>query len=695
MASLEQSLLAWVNLFAGADFSVVNCLSDLYDGNHILFIARQIFPSTTITQKKSHTHPFESVSELLKEFFFTQYNCEPKILTFEHDVEKLLVLLLSAAVHCEDRANFIRGITCLDSPVQLTIMSVIEATMQTITTGDACPRTPARTEMLFTDSPLPSSACPAKSPTSAKNDELKMRRELSKTCEELEEFKYLYEESVQEMRKKNKMVDELSFRVQSLSKSADRVAILEDEIEGLRNTALKVDKYEAEAARMQSILSEARATVDAYHELQKDHNECSTLSDRLAREITTLEVRLKEYRIKNASMDVELVEQKASNERQKNEISRMALLNHTTEQELMTCKMELQDIKSRLIQMEEGQKTQSYETATSESQNMVNFLALQKENADIKSQLEKYKDLELQAMLWDDRISDLSAIKFQLEKKTLQLAEELDSENFKCRQMVEKFDVQNKKMEQMQFQIAQFSGGDASSKKKFEVPQDPVKRKTLSDEDSSSAVQGPIQSKSRKVWHSEEPDVRKIATYNDPKDDPNRGDELRRRNAQTLPHLRSSYAVELNTANPVNTSLLDIDRDAMRQTNLETSLKFFKGSSIQEHFQYTGDDDKNGSVVFKKSEAFTVSPVKKNIIKRAACSLGVKTEDAAKENVLVTEQTESSGRVTRKHVLAAKRPVTVPSSNITNVKDKEVSSKKIQPKQAEVKLVMARSGVKS
>jgi len=80
-------------------------------------------------------------------------------------MERVLVLLLCAAVHCDNKVAFIRDITELDSEVQLALMSAIENTMRSLdhnmTPGQPASPLHARHRQMHgpptsMDSPIPS-----------------------------------------------------------------------------------------------------------------------------------------------------------------------------------------------------------------------------------------------------------------------------------------------------------------------------------------------------------------------------------------------------------------------------------------------------------------------------------------------------------------------------------------------------------
>lgn len=169
MAGLTESLLEWMDTFVVSAAQRPNVVTDLADGVLLGIVLSKVYPAqeSRFLGWALDTNAAKNMSKVLQAL--GSFHGPAAVKAFSPDalaagkdaegMEKLLVLLLCAAVHCDNKVAFISDITQLDSEVQMSLMSAIETTMRSLdhiaAPGQAASPLHARHRQMM-DSPSPS-----------------------------------------------------------------------------------------------------------------------------------------------------------------------------------------------------------------------------------------------------------------------------------------------------------------------------------------------------------------------------------------------------------------------------------------------------------------------------------------------------------------------------------------------------------
>jgi hypothetical protein len=351
------------------------------------------------------------------------------------EVFKVIKLLLFSAVTGVDKEKFIQIITTLDAPVQLELMTVIAEMREEFSRAKAVAVTPMRgrpraqsaSPWSVAGTPLSIRPCTPDTRLLAENKHL--NEQVEELRVQLDETGSLYDDLLVELKIKNPKIDQLQFRVREAEAAASRLKQVEDEVEELRNVAVKHDSLKLRYEEATEKLNGVKAVKTELTVLQKE-NEDLALSTREARELTeTLNVRVADYRVRLKAVEQQLDAADASAVRKDKEIERVSTQRDQLEEQLSVLKTALADLRS---EMEEAHAQHSRPTQDPEEQTVLakEFADLQRRNVELTEQLDSAsKTLEHDMAMLRNELADAKGpllaaqITVETSKRDIRIAE--------------------------------------------------------------------------------------------------------------------------------------------------------------------------------------------------------------------------------------------------------------------------------
>lgn len=262
------------------------------------------------------------------------------------EIMKVISLLLYSAVTGPNSSGFIQTITSLESGVQQALMLAIQEMRENFDGAGVAPRTPARAGSDEWAKSMPSTPAAANGALMAENKILQGK--LKRAQNELEETCVLHDNVVDELREKNRALDDVKFRVRELEATANKVKQLEDELEELRPVK---SKYNALAPRYQEAVEKLDAGRHVKDELTKSQQEIDRLvasNLELAGRNDELEEHVKSFRVRLKAAEQLLSEEKASTARADTERERVSRQRDLLQESVTQLKMTVVDLRREL-----------------------------------------------------------------------------------------------------------------------------------------------------------------------------------------------------------------------------------------------------------------------------------------------------------------------------------------------------------
>eukprot|EP00050_Salpingoeca_kvevrii_P010332 m.7724 g.7724 ORF g.7724 m.7724 type:complete len:701 (-) comp2793_c0_seq1:99-2201(-) len=580
MTTLRASLMRWVNTFAGPSFCDESSdLPSVRSGHVLAEIMNQIFPDFAVDEEQAPETRLQTVADFLQAFHgeaMPTIDCSQCAAGNEEELEKLVTMMLCAAVQCDNKADFIRVITFLEDEVQAELMSAITHALPSpsaATGGAVAPQLAAVIAAPATPgapSPIPRHMAlfsPAQSPVAKAAVVNELRRDLQHARMELEDALCVNSELVAELNGKSKAMDLLKFRIQELEAKAAQVSALEDELDQLRPLKPASERLEKEVERLRQTQAAMPDAADYQHS-QRELRELQSKFEEQSQQLSLTEARLKEFRSGSTQSQLKLTELEASLQRKTQEVGELLTQRESTEARNKELELEIATLQSRVEELsarpsEQGTSTMNELEA---EYKMTHLLA---ENDTLKQRLASFEERIADAYKMQDRLEQEEQLVALLKDKAVTTQTELAKWKQQARDLKKGLDDQiahdqsiinqaNAKIEQANAKIGSLER--ELVRLKTELRQEKVASVWASHKASSASAKAtparkemrddpPATAAQRRKQHfgsappwAQEPEV----SYEKPVD-ADRLAELRRRNERQRPHLQESYMLEKMT----------------------------------------------------------------------------------------------------------------------------------------------------
>ncbi|RDD45990.1 hypothetical protein TrispH2_001919 [Trichoplax sp. H2] len=472
---LHIALLEWINS-TGVISSTVKHYQELQDGQ-ILFNILKLFGEDTckVNATENDNSPqsrYRAIFAYMEEFYQQPLknivsskkivvNCDTD------EIMKVVTLLLSCAVHCNNVAIFINCITKLDNNVQLIIKSAIEHVSDLVETneltsslleniklnGNVDRMSILEDEYCLSSSPRePSFINMAYSPMIAKNfcsphlanrqkqmKELQMERRIDTLKRQLKSHKGNEVEFESELNEKNKIIQEKELKIKELTKQVSELNLVKQQLDGIAMLQDHVDSKDCEIDKLRQRLHEMEGIRNGYNELE------NKVADLLA-DKDNLEDKLKatyRFDIENQNIQNQLDQAESAIDELRGKLTladvTVSKLTQERNELLLAQEQTTELLKERTVQFEEQQKQleeiafKATETTggmalTLEAHERLNHLEC--ETNQLQTQLDEMKaikdDVDLRNVQLESQLRDMLTCKETLEVKVKEANSQLD-----------------------------------------------------------------------------------------------------------------------------------------------------------------------------------------------------------------------------------------------------------------------------
>eukprot|EP00051_Salpingoeca_urceolata_P019690 m.290449 g.290449 ORF g.290449 m.290449 type:complete len:915 (+) comp19467_c0_seq1:217-2961(+) len=440
-ATVRVGLLAWVNAVADQGAcEPVEDLASLRNGLHMLHLLAEIFPELGVpTTATASTPEFNLQTSLrcLEDFFRRSLGdlVDLASITESHDEAAIALMLgwiVCAAVQSDAKENFIRGIQGLPNDAQLGIMQVIE------THRDLCPpvpppavasilaaeqgafspaaksflagsfvfgNTPSHRRPSFRHSPSPQSDMVVAG----------LRRQLNDAKQENQELHAQFEDVCAEIRTKNAAIDDLKFQLAESTALTTKVALLEEELDSLRDDKSRTAKLEAEVEKFKQYLEKAKRRYDEVKGYEKECLRLRETSKTQAEEIKRLNTRISQYRTQGTSATLRTSELEASLARKDAEVAKMMAARDEALDKVSRLSAERRDLQAKLDEASMTATSAGDGFGASDDLGMsLKIQELEEQTEALTARLQEQEQQVQQTQLLEDRLADQTALAVQL-----------------------------------------------------------------------------------------------------------------------------------------------------------------------------------------------------------------------------------------------------------------------------------------
>mmetsp|Transcript_135 Transcript_135/g.344 ORF Transcript_135/g.344 Transcript_135/m.344 type:complete len:861 (-) Transcript_135:109-2691(-) len=570
MAGMEAEfpgLLAWVSSFG----TPVTSIDEVCSGEVLCSVASLIFKGRKFVYCASAADRFRSIVLACEG---TLDGPLPIVIDVARaargdgaEVNKIMKLLLFSAVTSPENATFVKAITGMDTAVQNDLMTAISEMRQACASVGVAPLSPAGTPTAARGSPIALALSPTvvykqRTPGTADGklhaENRQLRDQLQRARNDAYEAGTLYDEAHDELAAKNRVIDELRFRVRDAEATVDRLKPLEDEVDDLRRFEQKYTTLSARYHEASTQLEGAKATEAELAKLRKAHNKLVVDAKEATASCEALDTRVKDYRVRLKTAEQQLLEEQSGAARKEAEMTRLSSQRDRLQEQLSLLKAEKATLRTELDEIT-TQRPQFTQKAEPSQDVLKRVTELERENAELTASLatkEEAHRREIAALC--DELDDAKGLHNELAKKlTLETSERdarISELEFELRQQADDVSGERqraRRAQQLSSKANAFCNQQLAELRRVQQENDDLKRAATKQQARQERVNtaGPSTTARRygsvAPWESETSaqDVSNPTSFENMTDAARRA-EIARRNKKQPAHLRSDYALE-------------------------------------------------------------------------------------------------------------------------------------------------------